>query len=63
MLRNNSGIEIEFCKSALATDSGITSNTEILAWIASKNANVKTRVKQIPLDQMRRWCIDPKTGS
>ena len=63
MQRNNRVVEIEFFKSALATDSEITSNAEILAWIASKNENAKTRVKQIPLDQMRRWCIDPETGS
>jgi oxidase EvaA len=63
MLRNNRVIEIEFFKSALATDSEFSSNTEILAWVASKNANSKTRIKQIPLDQMRSWCIDPKTGS
>lgn len=54
---------MEFFKSGLATDSETTPNTEILDWIATKNANAKTRVKQIPLDKMRRWCIEPETGS
>jgi oxidase EvaA len=63
MLRDNKAIEIEFFKSALATDSGVSSNTEILSWIASNKENAKTLVKQIPLDKMRRWRIDPKTGS
>ena len=57
MVRNNRGIELEFFKSALAIDSGITSKKEILAWVALKNENAKTRIKQIPLDQMRRWCV------
>ena len=63
MVRNNRGIELEFFKSALAIDSGITSNKEILAWVTSKNENAKTRIKQIPLDQMRRWYVDLETGS
>ena len=63
MSENNRAIEIEFFKSALATDSAITPNSDILAWIESKNLNAKTRLKQIPLDQMRRWSIDPLTGS
>jgi len=63
MLRNNSVIEIEFFRSALAADSGIASMADILAWILSKNENSKTHLRQIPLDQMRGWRIDQKTGS
>ncbi len=63
MLSNNRIIETEFFKSALATDSVITSNAEILAWIASKNASANTRIEQIPLDRMRHWSIDQVTGS
>lgn len=63
MLNNNKYIAMEFFKSGLATDSEVTPNTEILDWIAKKNVNSKTSVKQIPLDQMRRWSIEPKTGS
>jgi len=63
MLKNNGLIEIEFFKSALTMDSETTSNAEILRWIESKNASAKTRLKQIPLDQMRCWHINPETGS
>ena len=63
MLSNNRIIETEFFKSALATDSDITSNAEILAWIASKNASANTRIEQIPLDRMRHWSIDQATGN
>lgn len=63
MLSNNRIIEIDFFKSALATDSEIMSNAEILAWITSKNASANTRIEQIPLDQMRHWSIDQATGS
>lgn len=63
MPSNNRIIEIDFFKSALATDSDVASNSEILAWIASKNASADTRIEQIPLDKMRHWSIDPDTGS
>lgn len=63
MLKNRKNIEINFFKSALTTDSEVTSNVEILAWIASKNAGANTRLEQIPLSRMRHWSIDPVTGS
>lgn len=63
MLSNNRIIETEFFKSALAIDSDVKSNSDILAWIASKNASANTRVEQIPLNRMRFWSIDQGSGS
>lgn len=56
-------IEAEFFKSALAMDSDVNSNAEIIDWVASKNFSANTRIEQIPLDQMRHWLVDSATGS
>ena len=63
MLRNNKIVETEFFKSALASDSEVATNSQILEWIAAKNASANTRLEQIPLDQMRLWRIEPASGS
>ena len=47
--------EIDFLKSALAKDSGVISVQKILEWLKTENKNVKSFVKQIPLNKMRMW--------
>ncbi len=63
MLINSNKIETEFFKSALARDSEITTNSEIISWIELKNKEVNTRLQQIPLDKLRLWSFDKKTGN
>ena len=62
MNTNNRKIEVDFFISALTKDSEISSNSEILAWIAKKNSVADTRLEEIPLNKMRKWNIDAETG-
>jgi len=55
--------EIEFFKSALQKDSKMTPTSTILPWIEDQKRNVKTVVKNMPLDQMKAWKFDVKTGN
>jgi oxidase EvaA len=63
MSKYNKIIELEFFKSALTTESEISSNNEIMEWLSSKNSKAKISLEQIPLDQMIGWFIDQKTGN
>jgi len=48
-------IEIDFFKSALASDSEVFPNAKILSWIKRKNEEVIVNVAQISLDKLRCW--------
>jgi len=54
---------IDFFKSALTKDSDLNSNSQISEWIKSKQKEAKTRVKQIPLNNMRLWSFDETNGN
>jgi oxidase EvaA len=54
--------EVEFFKSALAKDSAIMPTDQVINWIYQKTKNTSTRIKQIPLNQLRLWTFDSESG-
>jgi len=63
MLISHKQTEIEFFKSALAKNSAITPTDQVLSWINQRNINAKTSLRQVPLNKMRLWKFDPKSGN
>lgn len=59
----NRQIENDFFKSALAKGATVSSVPQILEWIRSKSAAVRTRVEPIPLESMRSWRFDKASGN
>src|SRR5512133_748080 len=57
-----SEIDIAFFKSAIAKQSVVSTTSDVLTWIAARNADVSTRVERIPFSSLRGWCVDPDTG-
>lgn len=56
-------IELEFLRSATTIDSSIFPNERVLEWIEARRSAVTTTVRQIPLEQMRKWRRDSATGT
>jgi oxidase EvaA len=56
-------IELEFMRSTTATDSEVTPNDSLAAWIDARRAAVAARITQISLDDMRKWERDAATGN
>ena len=55
--------ELDFLKSATATDSNVFSNADVLRWIQDRRNAIQTAVEQIPLDQLRGWRVEELTGN
>lgn len=55
--------EIDFFKSAIATDSEVLPNVDIHEWIKNKNDEIVTNVKQVPLNNLRNWRIEENSGN
>jgi oxidase EvaA len=55
-------VEIDFFKSALTKKSSFLSTPEILSWIQQLNSEIKTNVKQIPLEKLHKWIIHKNNG-
>lgn len=55
-------VEIDFFKSALTKKSSFLSTPEILSWIQQLNSEIKTNVKQIPLEKLHKWNIHKNNG-
>ncbi len=55
-------VEINFFKSALTKNSSFLSTPEILSWLKQLNSEIKTRITQIPLNNLNKWEINKNDG-
>jgi dTDP-4-dehydro-6-deoxy-alpha-D-glucopyranose 2,3-dehydratase len=63
MLEDSIQNNLKFLKSALAKESHIHTVDYIVQWIQVRNSEVQSKILQIPLDQLKHWNIDKRTGS
>jgi len=54
--------DLDFLKSAVALDSKVFSNKEVLTWIEDRRKAIQTVIQQIPLDSLRNWDVERSTG-
>ncbi len=54
---------LDFFRSALTVDGALHSYDHIIHWLAQKNQEVMARVEVIPLDRLKQWHADPRTGN
>lgn len=55
-------IALEFLRSALARDSAVMPTDGILGFLARRNREVSTRVRVVPLKDLRQWRFAEETG-
>lgn len=56
-------IELEFLKSAGATDSEVFPNARVAAWLEERRAAARVCIERLPLDQLRGWRREADTGN
>lgn len=55
--------ELEFMRSTTELGAAFTPDAALLPWIRERRASVAASVTQIPLDALRKWSRDSKTGN
>lgn len=53
--RTKSDIQLDFLVSALSKEGMFMSTTDILGWMRERNEAVISKIRQIPLSQMKKW--------
>ena len=56
-------LELDFLRSAMAVDSQVFSNAQVLAWIHERQSAIKVDIEQIPIASMRKWYREESTGN
>ena len=63
MASNVNNSILELYESAIANDSEVSSNKEILMWISEKKKKANFVSKEVPLNELNKWSFDNLSGN